>query len=86
MGKTLRVGNLPFSITSEDLLVKFGQFGRVESADVIRDEKTGRSKGFAFVEMATDGQARAAIDRLNFSQFQGLTMGVSEARSMRKRQ
>lgn len=85
MGKKLRVVNLSSSVTNEDLFRKFGQFGTVESADVVRDQHTGRSKGFAFVEMATDAQARTAIDRLNFSQYDGLTVGVSEARPRRKR-
>ena len=86
MGKTLRVANISYSITSEDLTVKFSNFGTVVSADVIRDERTGRSKGLGLVEMATEGQAKAAIDHLNFSQLNGLTLGVREAPRMRKRQ
>jgi RNA recognition motif-containing protein len=83
MGKKLRVVNLSSSVTNEDLFRKFGQFGTVESAEVMRDQHTGRSKGFGFVEMATDAQALAAIRRLNFSQYGGLTMGVSAIRSKR---
>lgn len=85
MGKKLRVGNLPHSVTDEDLCTKFGQFGTVESAEVIRDKHSGRSKGIGFVKMATDAQAQAAISRLNFSQYDGLTMGVSAVRSKRPR-
>lgn len=85
MGKKLRVVNLSSSVTNEDLLVKFGQFGTVEFADIARNRHTGRSKGFGFVEMATDAQAQAAISRLNFSQYGGLTMGVSAVRSKRTR-
>jgi cold-inducible RNA-binding protein len=81
MGKKLRVGNLPSSVTNEDLVAKFSQFGTVQFADVARDQHTGRSKRYGFIKMATDAQAQAAIRRLNFSQYDGLTIGVSAVRS-----
>jgi RNA recognition motif-containing protein len=83
MGKKRRVGNLSSPVTNEDVCVEFGQFGTVESAAVIRGQHTGRSKGFGFVEMATDAQAQTVIDRLSFSQYDGLTMGVRQARPRR---
>ena len=81
MGRKLHVGNLPFSATDEELLVKFGQFGMVESAKIIRDASTGTSKRFAVVEMSSDADALAAIHHLNMTQFDEATMSVSEARS-----
>ena len=60
MGKKLYVGNLGYSVSSSDLEQLFGQHGEVESADVIMDRDTGQSKGFGFVEMASDGEAQAA--------------------------
>jgi len=86
MGKILHVGHLSSSVTNEGLLVKFGPFGTVASADVIRDQHTGRSKGFAFIEMVTEAQAQTAIDRLNFSQYNGLTMSVRAPREPEQRQ
>jgi len=83
MGIKLRVGNLSPSVTNEELCAKFSQFGTVEFVDVVRDQQTGQSKGFGFVQMATDAQAQAAISRLNFSQYGGLTMGVSSVRPER---
>ncbi len=83
MGRKLRVGNLSSSVTNEDLCVRFGQSGTVKSAEVIRDQHTGRSKGFVCVELATDAQTLAAMSRLNFSQHGGSTTGVSLVRSKR---
>ena len=62
MGKKLYVGNLSYSTTSQDLEQLFGQYGQVASAQVINDRDTGRSKGFGFVEMGSDQEAKAAID------------------------
>ena len=63
MGRKLYVGNLPYSATEQDLSDKFAACGTVESAKLITDRDTGRSKGFGFVEMATDSEAQAAFDR-----------------------
>jgi RNA recognition motif-containing protein len=80
MGKKLFVGNLPFSVNDETLQSLFGEVGTVESAKVITDRETGRSKGFGFVEMSTDDEAQAAIQRLNGKDCNGRAMTVSEAR------
>lgn len=85
MGKRLYVGNLPYSISEQDLSEKFGAFGTVESAKLITDRDTGRSKGFAFVEMATDSEAQAAIDALNGTDLDGRPVTVNEARPMKPR-
>lgn len=86
MGKKLYVGNLPFSATEQVLLDTFAQCGTVESAKIITDRDTGRSKGFGFVEMATDDEAQAAINKLNGADYDGRTMSVSEARPMAPRE
>jgi RNA recognition motif-containing protein len=78
MSKKLYVGNLPFSTTADDLVEVFGQYGSVTQAQVIADRDTGRSRGFAFVEMA-DG-ADEAIANLNGAELQGRTLTVNEAR------
>ena len=80
MGKKLYVGNLPYSVNDEALHEKFSQFGAVDSAKVIMDRESGRSKGFGFVEMSSDNDADAAIEKLNGTDFQGRNMNVSEAR------
>jgi len=78
MSKKLYVGNLPFSTTADDLREAFGNFGEVTQAQVVSDRETGRSRGFAFVEMG-DG-AEEAIANLNGAQFQGRTLTVNEAK------
>ena len=78
MSKKLYVGNLAFGTTGDDLTEAFGQYGTVQSAQVVTDRDTGRSRGFAFVEM-TDG-ADQAIASLNGAQFQGRALTVNEAR------
>lgn len=83
MSKKLYVGNLSFSTTADDLIEAFGEHGTVTSAQVVSDRETGRSRGFAFVEMA-DGADRA-IDNLNGAQFQGRTLTVNEARPREER-
>ena len=83
MSKKLYVGNLPFSTTSDDLLEVFGNFGTVTQAQVVSDRETGRSRGFAFVEMAHG--AEGAIANLNGAQFQGRTLTVNEAKPREKR-
>jgi RNA recognition motif-containing protein len=84
MGKKLYIGNLPFATTEDDLAAKFTQYGTVESVKVITDRDTGRSKGFGFIEMASNSEAQDAIDKLNGTDYQGRPMTVSEARPQRK--
>ncbi|HVK60762.1 MAG TPA: RNA-binding protein [Bdellovibrionales bacterium] len=86
MGKKLYVGNIPFSITDQDLHAKFAALGTVESAKIIMDRDSGRSKGFGFVEMADDSAAMTAIDTLNGADFSGRAMIVSEARPQAPRE
>ncbi len=80
VGKKLYVGNLTYRVSSSDLEQLFSQFGSVESAEVISDRDTGRSKGFGFVEMSSDTEARAAIDALNEQEHDGRRLTVNEAR------
>ncbi len=74
------VGNLPFDVTSEELREQFTAFGKVDSAEVITDRATGRSKGFAFIEMPTVSEAQAAINALNGKMMKERAMTVSPAR------
>ncbi|MHC5010230.1 MAG: RNA recognition motif domain-containing protein [Planctomycetota bacterium] len=76
----LYVGNLPFSSTQADLEDAFGAFGTVTSVNVITDRETGRPRGFAFVEMASDAEAQAAIEGLNNKDFGGRSLKVNIAR------
>jgi len=85
VGRKLYVGNLPFSATEEDITTKFSAVGTVESAKLITDRDTGRSKGFGFVEMSSDSEAQAAIDKLNGQDFGGRPMTVNEARPQQKK-
>lgn len=85
MGKKLYVGNLPFSATEQTLNETFSQCGTVESAKVISDRDTGRSKGFGFVEMSTDEEAQQAIEKFNGSDCDGRPMKVNEAKPMEPR-
>ena len=80
MGRKLYVGNLTYGVTNSDLEKMFEPFGRVESAQVIMDRDTGRSKGFGFVEMGSDQEAQAAIAGLNGKEIDGRTLTVNEAR------
>ena len=80
MGKKLYVGNLAYGISDSDLEQLFAQYGTVQSAQVIMDRDTGRSKGFGFVEMANDQEAQAAINGLNGQESQGRALTVNEAR------
>lgn len=86
MGKKLYVGNLPYSATDDSLMQHFSQAGQVESAKVIMDRDSGRSKGFGFVEMASDGEATAAIEKLNGQPLDGRALNVSEARPQAPRE
>jgi RNA recognition motif-containing protein len=80
MGKKLYVGNLPYGVTDSDLQQMFEPHGTVESAQVIMDRDTGRSKGFGFVEMGSDQEAQAAIAALNGKEVDGRALTVNEAR------
>jgi RNA recognition motif-containing protein len=85
MGKKLYVGNLSFSTSEEQLSSAFAQFGTVESAKIITDRDTGRSKGFGFVEMSNDEEAHKAIEKLNGTDLSGRNINVSEARPQEER-
>jgi RNA recognition motif-containing protein len=76
----LYVGNLSYRMSSSDLEQIFSQYGSVESAEVISDRDTGRSKGFGFVEMSSDSEARSAIDALHDQEHDGRRLTVNEAR------
>jgi RNA recognition motif-containing protein len=80
MGKKLYVGNLGYGITDSDLAKMFEPHGTVESAQIIMDRDTGRSKGFGFVEMKSDQEAQAAIAALNGQDSGGRALTVNEAR------
>ena len=80
MGKKLYCGNLSYNVANSDLDQMFGEFGAVQSAEVIMDRDTGRSKGFGFVEMANDGEAQAAITALNGKDHGGRALKVNEAK------
>jgi len=80
MGNKLYVGNLAYSVGDKDLEQMFRAHGTVQSAKVIMDRDSGRSKGFAFVEMGSDSEAQAAIDGLNGTDIQGRALTVNEAR------
>ena len=83
MSKKLYVGNISFQTTNEDLMQAFGQFGTVTSAQVVTDRETGRSRGFAFVEMADGGDE--AVNAMNGAQLGGRTLTVNEARPREER-
>jgi RNA recognition motif-containing protein len=80
MGKKLYVGNLTFDTTDSTLAQMFGAYGTVQSAQVIMDRDTGRSKGFGFVEMGSDQEAQAAIAALSGKQVGGRSLTVNEAK------
>jgi RNA recognition motif-containing protein len=80
MGKKLYVGNLPYGISDSDLQAMFEPHGTVQSAQVIMDRDTGRSKGFGFVEMGSDQEAQAAIAAMNGQDREGRALVVNEAR------
>ncbi len=85
MGRKLYVGNLPDSATEQDVSDKFATFGTVESAKLITDRDTGRSRGFGFIEMASDAEAHAAIESLDGTDYDGQPIKVNEARPQQKR-
>lgn len=80
MGKKLYVGNLSYETTQPDLESLFSEHGSVESADLITDRSTGRSKGFGFVEMSSEEEAQAAIGALDGQEVGGRTIKVNEAK------
>ena len=85
MSKKLYVGNLAFQTTTQDLEQLFAQAGSVASAQIIEDRDTGRSKGFAFVEMSTEDEAAKAIEQFNGKEVAGRMLKVNEARPRENR-
>ena len=85
MGNKLYVGNLAYSVSDNSLQQAFGAFGAVTSAKVMMDRDSGRSKGFAFVEMASDAEAQAAIEGMNGQSLEGRVIVVNEARPREER-
>jgi len=85
VGKKLYVGNLPYAVSDSDLQRLFESHGAVQSAQVVVDRDTGRSKGFGFVEMETGEAAQAAISALNGQDFNGRSLTVNEARPREER-
>ena len=85
MGKKLFVGGLPWSMTDEDLGKLFVGVGTVESATIIKDKMSGKSKGFGFVEMSTEEEAATAIYTINGKEVEGRNITVSEAKPMTDR-
>jgi len=85
MAKKLYVGSLPYNTTEDALKDAFSQAGTVESATIIIDKMSGRSKGFGFVEMSTDDEAEKAIEMFNGKEFEGRSIVVNEARPMKER-
>ena len=85
MGKKLYVGNMGYDVSSADLEQLFAPHGQVQSAEVINDRSTGRSKGFGFVEMDSDQEAQAAIQALNGQQQDGRALKVNEAKPRESR-
>ncbi|MFS4458998.1 RNA recognition motif domain-containing protein [Bdellovibrio sp. HCB2-146] len=86
MGKKLYVGNLSFNVDSEQLAQAFSEYGTVDSANVITDRETGRSKGFAFVEMSSENEAQTALQKLNGAELSGRALNVSEAKPQAPRE
>jgi RNA recognition motif-containing protein len=85
MSSKLYVGNLAFQTTNQQLEELFGQAGTVQSASVVEDRDTGRSRGFAFVEMSTNAEAAAAIDQFNGKELGGRALKVNEAKPRENR-
>lgn len=85
MNNKLYVGNLSYSVRDDDLRQQFSPFGEVQSAKVMMERDTGRSKGFGFVEMSTDHEAQNAIDNLNGTNWGGRDLTVNVARPMEPR-
>ncbi|OGY86893.1 MAG: RNA-binding protein [Candidatus Kerfeldbacteria bacterium RIFOXYA2_FULL_38_24] len=86
MSKKLYVGGIPYSTTEDELKELFSQVGTAESATIIMDKMSGRSRGFGFVEMSTEEEAQAAIDKFHGQDYNGRTLTVNEARPPKKRE
>lgn len=84
--KKMYVGNIPYNATEEDLKGLFSEYGEIESLKIIQDQFTDRSKGFGFIEMVNDEDAKKAIAALNGKDFMGKSLNVAEARPQQKRQ
>jgi RNA recognition motif-containing protein len=84
VSKKLFVGSLPWAVNDESLKQAFAPYGKVVSATVVTDRRSGRSKGFGFVEMESDSEAKAAIDALNGSELNGRNIVVNEAKPKEK--
>ncbi|MFC1625432.1 RNA recognition motif domain-containing protein [Patescibacteria group bacterium] len=85
MAAKLFVGNLDYTVTGDDLKQAFAQVGSVVDAVVIMDKMSGRSRGFGFVEMSSDDEAKAAIEKINGSDLKGRKINVNEAKPMEPR-
>lgn len=85
MSKKLFIGSLSYSTTEDALKEYFAQAGNVESAIIIKDKMTGRSKGFGFVEYATEEEAKKAMEMFDGKEFESRTLVVNEAKPMRER-
>lgn len=85
MSKKLYIGNLPYSATDESLTEKFSECGTVSSVKIIIDRNSGRSKGFAFVEMSNDSEADSIISRFNGTDVDGRAINIAEAKPMTPR-
>lgn len=86
MGKKIYVGNLSYNMDDSSLSDLFSSYGTVESARIVTDRDSGRSKGFAFVEMSSDSEAQTAIEKLNGTEQLGRSINVSEAKPMAPRE
>ena len=85
MSTKLYVGNLSFNTSNEDLQELFGQAGTVESANIVEDRETGRSRGFGFIEMSSKEEAQTAIEQLNGKEVDGRSLTVNEAKPREER-
>ena len=85
MGRKLYVGNLTYNVTNADLEALFAPFGSVQSCQIIQNRETGRSKGFGFVEMGSDSEAKAAINALHDREHDGRRLTVNEAKPREER-
>ncbi len=86
MGKKLYIGGLPYSTNDDALSRLFSEVGHVDSARIITDRESGRSKGFGFVEMSSEAEAQAAIQKFNGQEFEGRRLTVNEARPQAPRE
>lgn len=84
--RKLYVGNIPYNATEEDIKELFSEYGEIESLKIIQDQFTGQSKGFGFIEMVSEEDAKKAMAGLNEKDFMGKTLRVAEARPQKKQQ